>query len=899
MVSRLIVPLLLSVPLAAQTCDTPIPPITPPGPTIFTPEQEGFLGDFFEDQARRGTAVYRQPGLTDPMDKIAARLLQYLPANSYKFQFTLVELSSANAYAIPGGRIFVSRLLIASLESEDELAGILAHEMGHILARQGSVDFSRALRDALKITALSDRADVYAQLNALLDAPAAKGRKDREQDDQLEADRVSSAASWRAGYDPAAYAKALDRVTGNKGATGGFLSDLFRATRPESKRYRELLKSTEIIPAACRQARTADDGQFRAWQKRVADLAPEDLLTTQSTRPPAGRLTPPLRPDLSNIKFSPDGKFLLAQDQSGIFVLRPEPLAVLFRIPALAAEPALFHSDSLHLMFQTGTGRIEMWNLDTRARERRWDLPLGVACEAILAPNAKSFACSSGIGRAVTLYDLDSGAKLAQHQFLSYNPLLLLAGILLGQSMSHGMFSPDGSVFLFSSKEPSDEPWAYSPAQRKEVSIGRPLKGALNGSFAFMDGSRVASVASNEKDSGLFSFPEGKQISKFAIPATSIYAATKGDTLLLRPLGNYAAALLSIEEREIFQASTKAAIDRYLDLGASERNNGELALYRGKSSQPVAVLQLPEGGMTSLRSAAHSPDLSWLALSASTRGQVWYLRGAGSSLTPAFDGGSITTGGQWTATFEQREPKPGSQATTTERYRTTFDLPKAAQVSSVKIVPDEGARVWFTGKFEVRLGRATAKTKARIDVRESVTGRLQWTRYFEETPQLYLGNALVVRMDLDGKDAREIAKRLKDRGDVRTPESELIDVLNMETGVSAGQMLIEVGGTIRSANLVGGVLFLEDSNNRTLGYDLATGERTGQQFGRILASDPAHGRVAASNQIGSIAVLDARLRPIANFDYPRNVIYAGFDGTGTRLLVVTGAQEVFIEVLPE
>jgi hypothetical protein len=40
------------------------------------------------------------------------------------------------------------------------------------------------------------------------------------------------------------------------------------------------------------------------------------------------------------------------------------------------------------------------------------------------------------------------------------------------------------------------------------------------------------------------------------------------------------------------------------------------------------------------------------------------------------------------------------------------------------------------------------------------------------------------------------------------------------------------------------------------------------------------------------------MRPVADFEYPRNVIYAGFDGEGKRLLAVTGAQEIFVENLP-
>jgi hypothetical protein len=66
----------------------------------------------------------------------------------------------------------------------------------------------------------------------------------------------------------------------------------------------------------------------------------------------------------------------------------------------------------------------------------------------------------------------------------------------------------------------------------------------------------------------------------------------------------------------------------------------------------------------------------------------------------------------------------------------------------------------------------------------------------------------------------------------------------------------------------------------------------------VLAVDQKQGRVAASNQAGTVTVSDAALNAVASFSYPRNIIYAGFDGEGKRLLVVTGSQDVYIEALP-
>lgn len=225
----------------AQTCDVRPPAITPKGPTIFSPEQEVYLGDVVAEQLRGGLRVYAQPELTKPLDQIAARLTRYLPADQYRFRFELIEIPQANAFALPGGRVFVSRRLVAFVENEDELAGVLAHEMGHVLARQSSVEMSRTMREVLKITSVGDRDDIFQKFNQLLDqVKRGRYRARAVDDDQLVADRISLEAVRRAGYDREDLARFLDRLVGNNGATGNILTDLLGMTRPETKRGRTL-----------------------------------------------------------------------------------------------------------------------------------------------------------------------------------------------------------------------------------------------------------------------------------------------------------------------------------------------------------------------------------------------------------------------------------------------------------------------------------------------------------------------------------------------------------------------------------------------------------------------------------------------------------------------------------
>lgn len=888
------------------------PQIKPRGATIFSPEQEAYLGDAVAEQMQRRLLIYDRPDLTAPLDRIAARLLTYLPAEGYRFRFSLIELDDANAFALPGGRVYVSRRLISFVRDEDELAGTLAHEMGHVLARQASVDITKLFNDLLRVTQVTDRDDIFRKFNQMIDNAARKpGGAKREADDQQVADRVSMGAVWRAGYDPEALPRFYDRLTGNKGATGGFFSDFFGLTRPESRRFREMLKEIEGTPTACRQPRSKEtENVFREWQKKVRELSPEDrVLTGSDRREPFRRLAPTLRPELINIKFSPDGKLLLAQDESGINVLRREPLQLMFRIPALAGHPAIFNRTSNGIIFQTAGSRLETWSLKTSGRERIWESETQRCQEILPSPDGVTIACFGGtFGNEVRLIDMDSDMEIGKH---TYNPTLegLLSLLLIGPAhkLVHGAFAPDGSAFLMSPVKGGAccDAWAFNPDKRAEISVPRALKNAMSGYFAFVSSGRIATVHPRDpKESGVFAWPEGTLLDKFLIPDVPLEPITEGAEVLLHPIGDFGMALISLEDRELFQSTPNPAFDRYDGVGAGERITGEIGLYAGRKPQAVAVLQLPEAELGRLRSAAHSADLEWLTLSVQTRAQLWNLKTGQSQALAPFEGAFVSDDGIWSANFEQRRNVPG-KGTMKVMVRTSIDLGQRKQISEGELPENTPSRRrQYLGKYEV--STVTGRGKPILSVFDTSRDRTLWTRELEDLPRRYLGNALVLHYQAGDKTAQQMIKEspeLKWRMESipKRSDASILEVLALDTGKSLGRVVLDSANgsvEIRGVRVAGKTLFIEDNNNRTLSYSLEAGDRIGQQFGRVLAVDPVQGRAAMQNQPGRVLVFNSSLKQLAEFIYPGNVIYAGFDGAGQRLLAVTGAQEVFIETLP-
>jgi predicted Zn-dependent protease len=251
---------------AQQACQPP-PAVAARGKSIFTDQQENDLGDAIAESLQHDYRVIDDDDYTGYLQRVGARLLKHVPPNELHFQFLLFDLPTANAFSLPGGRVLVSRKLISFIHSEDELAGVLGHEIGHSIVHESAADVSRAMQVVLGVTTVGDRQDVYDKFNQLIENLAKKrnvlaGGRNTEEQAQLIADRIAVYAMAAAGYDPNTFSQFWDRFAQTKGKTGGFLSDLFGATSPESRRLREMLSELGRMPQACidaRQKTSSDD----------------------------------------------------------------------------------------------------------------------------------------------------------------------------------------------------------------------------------------------------------------------------------------------------------------------------------------------------------------------------------------------------------------------------------------------------------------------------------------------------------------------------------------------------------------------------------------------------------------------------------------------------------------
>jgi predicted Zn-dependent protease len=197
-----------------------------------TAEQETALGLQAASQlSGRYGGLDPDGGLQARVDRIGERIIRGSAAaeSPYAFEFhVLDDGETLNAFALPGGQVFITEGLLARLGTEARVAGVLAHEVGHVAARHAA-----------------RRATVAAPFALVFGLPAAIGQLATmkfSRDDELESDELAVRFLDEAGYDPGAMVEVLRILSEQGGAVPEFFST---HPSPENRleRIRELVES--------------------------------------------------------------------------------------------------------------------------------------------------------------------------------------------------------------------------------------------------------------------------------------------------------------------------------------------------------------------------------------------------------------------------------------------------------------------------------------------------------------------------------------------------------------------------------------------------------------------------------------------------------------------------------
>jgi predicted Zn-dependent protease len=192
-------------------CGAPAARAATPGVNSFvmmSEEQEIKVGEQVAKQVMQQYRAYDNHGLQEYVQAIGEKVAKVSDRPNLTYTFTILDTEEVNAFAVPGGHIFVARGLLAYLNSEAELAGVLGHEIGHVAARHAAKQHSTAaITDILaRVTAMATGVPGSDLLTGFLGKAFISGYG---RDMELEADHLGAEYMQRAGYPPDALIRVI------------------------------------------------------------------------------------------------------------------------------------------------------------------------------------------------------------------------------------------------------------------------------------------------------------------------------------------------------------------------------------------------------------------------------------------------------------------------------------------------------------------------------------------------------------------------------------------------------------------------------------------------------------------------------------------------------------------
>jgi Zn-dependent protease with chaperone function len=301
---------LVASPALAQTT------VTPPK-NKFTPEQDVQIGLEAAAQVRKAYPVVSNDAIDDYVDRLGERLVSAAPANlsqpAFRYDFTVVNVKEINAFALPGGPMFINRGMIESARTEGEVAGVMAHELSHVLLRHGTANATKAQK--FQIGALAGAiagAIVGGGLGQVISQGSQFGlgtwmlKYSREYEKQ--ADILGVQLMARAGYDPRDLARVFENIEkqGRSGAPQWMSDHPNPGNRSayidqESRQLR--IENRRTDNAELQRVKQAMASLPRAKSMAEVERAAQNTATNgEGASPSTGRIGEPVPPPSSSFR---------------------------------------------------------------------------------------------------------------------------------------------------------------------------------------------------------------------------------------------------------------------------------------------------------------------------------------------------------------------------------------------------------------------------------------------------------------------------------------------------------------------------------------------------------------------------------------------------------------------
>jgi len=286
--NRALIAIALLVPLSAFPQQGARQAIVEVQKTSLSRDQEIQLGKEAAAQVEREMEVVHNPEIEKWLNQIGQNLARTPEANAYPYYFKLVNDDSINAFALPGGPMYVHTGLLKAADSEGEVAGVLAHEMSHVALRHGAAQVTKQQRygalfgviGALGGTLTSDQNGKCGMLCQITQVGTSLGQnsllmkfsRGYEHDADLNGARMMAAA----GYNPIQLPQFFEKLQAKQGTAGEPRGlSLWLASHPATgSRIQYVSEDIKFYP---QHSYTTNSGNFARVKKLIATIPPPKM----------------------------------------------------------------------------------------------------------------------------------------------------------------------------------------------------------------------------------------------------------------------------------------------------------------------------------------------------------------------------------------------------------------------------------------------------------------------------------------------------------------------------------------------------------------------------------------------------------------------------------------------
>jgi predicted Zn-dependent protease len=303
---------------------------------LYSEADEIAMGKQTDQQVKAIYGIYADQALNAYVDKIGQSLVPYTHRPQLTYHFAVLDSPVVNAFAVPGGYIYVTRGIMALMNSEAELAVVLGHELGHVNARHSMSRLSNQTLASIGLAAGSAISKTFSDLAGLASTGMQLMFLKYSRDDEREADQLGVDYSRKGGFNPAKMIDFFASLETLGDLSGGQTLPGFLSTHPLTS---ERIQNTkDMILETDKQLKVDQNGYFNRINNMVFGPDPRQGFVEGDTF---------YHPDL-RFFFSFPRDWKVQNDPSQVLMVSPdENAAVILQAEKSSENPRTYSQNQL------------------------------------------------------------------------------------------------------------------------------------------------------------------------------------------------------------------------------------------------------------------------------------------------------------------------------------------------------------------------------------------------------------------------------------------------------------------------------------------------------------------------------------------------------------------------